>query len=114
MVVAFLRTEAGECPVEEFLDGLFPKDAQKVLWVFRLIERLERVPTSYLKKLVGTDEIWEVRAQGTRQAFRVLSFLQGDRLWLMNGYSKKSRRTDAREIRRAEGMRREFIVRHGD
>lgn len=114
MVVEFLRTEAGECPVEEFLDRLAPKDAQKVPCVLRLIERLERVPASYLKKLVGTEGIWEVRAQGTRQTFRILSFRHGDGLWVMNGYSKKSRRTDAQEVRRAERMRRGFITRQGD
>jgi len=111
--VRFLRTKAGKCPVEEFLDGLAAKDAQKVLWVFRLIERLERVPTWYLKKLVGTEEIWEVRAQGTGQTFRILGFRYGERLWLTNGYSKKSRRTDAREVQRAERMRRDFITRQG-
>ena len=114
MVIGFLRTEGGGCPVEDFLDGLAPKDAQKVLWVFRLIESLERVPTTYLKKLTGSQEIWEVRAQGARQACRALAFRHGDTLWVMNGYSKKSGRTDARGIRRADRMRRDFIVRQGD
>ncbi|MGH7942970.1 MAG: helix-turn-helix domain-containing protein [Limisphaerales bacterium] len=32
--VQFYRTSAGACPVEEFLDSLNAKQAQKVLWVF--------------------------------------------------------------------------------
>lgn len=111
MVIEFLRTEGGGCPVENFLDELDPRDAQKVLWVFRLIEHLERTPKTYLEKLTGTEEIWAVRIQGTRQTYRILGFRHGDALWLTNGYSKKSRRTDAREIARAERLRRDFLRR---
>ena len=111
MDVRFLRTAEGECPVEDFLDDLSPKDAQKALWVFRLIERQERIPTTYLKKLADTEEIWEVRIQGTRQTYRILAFRQRGQLWLMNGFSKKSRRTDPRQITRAESLRQDFIAR---
>ena len=111
--VRFLRTAEGKCPLEEFLGGLSPKDAQKVLWVFRLIERLDRVPTAYLKKLAGSEEIWEVRVQGSSQIYRVFSFFNRDDLWVLHGYSKKGRRTEPREIRRAERLRRDFTARHG-
>jgi phage-related protein len=114
MIIRFLRTEDGKCPAEGFLDGLVPKDAKKVLWVFRLIERLDRVPRTYLRKLPGTEEIWEIRIQGTRQIYRVLCFAQHADLWVMHGYSKKSRRTDAQQIARAERMRRDFIASQGD
>ncbi len=35
--LAFYRTEKGQCPVEEFLDSLPSKVAQKVTWVLKLI-----------------------------------------------------------------------------
>jgi len=44
------------------LDELNATQAQKVLWVLKLIEELEDVPTQYFKKLVNTDDIWKVRA----------------------------------------------------
>lgn len=91
------------------MDSLSAKDAQKVTWVLRLIERLERTPTSYLKKLTGSEEIWEVRIQSSGQSFRIMAFFDGDDLWLMHGFSKKGRRTDPREIRRAERMRRDHL-----
>ena len=96
--------------LEGFLDGLPPKDAQKALWVFRLIERIERVPITYLRKLTGTEEIWEVRIQGTRQIYRVLGFRHRETLWLTNGYSKKSRRTDRQQIAKADRSRANFIT----
>jgi len=54
--IIFYRTEEGRCPVEEFLDSLQAKEAQKVLWVLRIIEELELVPTQYFKKLTDSGE----------------------------------------------------------
>ena len=59
--IIFYRTESGKCPVEEFLDSLPAKEAQKVTWVLKIIEELPRVPRQYFKKLSNTDDIWEVR-----------------------------------------------------
>lgn len=112
MRIRFLRSEDGSCGAEDFLDALPPKDAQKALWVLRLIEHLDRVPTTYLKKLQGTEEIWEVRIQGTRQTYRILGFLDQQALWLTNGYSKKDSRTDRREISRAETLRAHHLGPH--
>ena len=89
-VVRFLRTAEGKCPVGEFLGVISPKDAQKVLWVFRLIERLDRVPTVYLRKLAGSEEIWEIRVQGSRQVYRVFSFFNRDVLWVLHGTPRRA------------------------
>ena len=59
--VIFYETVTGKCPVEDFLDSLSSKQAQKVAWVFRLIEEVPSVPQKYLKKLVNTGDIWKVR-----------------------------------------------------
>jgi len=111
--IEFYRTENGKCPVEEFLDLLNDKEAQKVLWVLRLIERLDRVPSKYFKKLVNTDEIWECRVSTHTGTYRFFSFFfKGNRLIVTHGYSKKTQKTDKREIRRAEKYRQEFLNRH--
>ena len=111
--VEFYRTEDGKCPVEEFLDSLSNKESQKVLWVLRLIERLDRVPSKYFKKLVNTDEIWECRVSTHAGIDRLFSFFfQGNRLIVTHGYSKKTQKTNPREIRRAEKYRQEFLIRH--
>jgi hypothetical protein len=57
--VAFYRTAEGRCPIKEFLDSLPAKVAQKVAWVLSLLEDLSIVPSSYFKKLAGTEEIWD-------------------------------------------------------
>ena len=59
--VLFYKTADGKCPVQEFIDSLPGKVAQKIIWVLRLLEDLEIVPSFYSKKLVRTDEICECR-----------------------------------------------------
>ena len=66
--IIFYRTKSGKCPVEEFLESLQPKEAQKV----------------------GRD---------------------GDTLILTHGYSKKSQKTDAKQIKRAENYRQDYLAR---
>lgn len=51
--VIFYKTADGKCPVQEFLDTLYGKVAQKVLWTLSLLEDLEIVPSIYFKKLRG-------------------------------------------------------------
>jgi phage-related protein len=110
--IIFYKTDDGKCPVEEFLDSLRPKVAQKVLWVLRLIEELDRVPSQYFKKLTGTEEIWESRIRTQSSTYRVFSFfVDGDTLVLTHGYSKKTRKTDSKQIKRAEGYRRDYLSR---
>ncbi len=47
--IIFYRTDTGKCYIEEFLDTLSGKEAQKVIWVFKLIEEFENVHKKYLK-----------------------------------------------------------------
>jgi len=35
--ILFYKTDSERCPVEDFIDSLSGKQAQKVLWVLRLI-----------------------------------------------------------------------------
>ena len=106
--IDFYRTRSGRCPVEEFLDALTSKQAQKVAWVLQLIEELEVVPTQYFKKLVNTEDIWEVRIQQGGNIFRLLGFFDGATLIILTqGFAKKSQKTPLDEIRLAESRKRD-------
>lgn len=81
-------------------------------WVLRLVEDLDGVPTQYLKKLVNTDEIWEVRVQFAGDIFRLLGFFEGEALVILtNGFTKKTQKTPATEIEVAETRKRDYLVR---
>ena len=70
------------------------------------------VPRQYFKKLGGTDDVWEVRADFGGDAFRLLGFWDGgSRIILTNGFAKKSPKTPAREIELAEQRKRDYQTR---
>jgi len=110
--IQFYRTAAGACPVEEFLDSLGAKQAQKVLWVLRAARELPRVPQQYFKKPEGTGDLWEVRAEFGGDAFRLLGFWDEGRLIILtNGFAKKTQKTPEREIVLAEQRKRDHLNR---
>ena len=110
--IVFYRTDSERCPVEDFLDSLSGKQAQKVLWVLRLIQELDSVPSQYLKKLVNTDDIWEVRVQVGNNIFRLLGFFDNDNLIVLtNGFVKKTQKTPSQEIELAEQRKRDYLSR---
>ena len=110
--IHFYRTESGLCPVEEFLYSLSAKQAQKVAWVLQLIEEINIVPVQYFKKLVSTDDIWEVRIQVGNNIFRILGFLDDDRLVVLNhAFQKKTQKTPKKEIKIAEERKKDYLSR---
>jgi phage-related protein len=110
--VRFYTTAAGRCPVQEHLDDLPDKTVQKIAWVLRVIRDLERVPANYFKKLVNTDDIWEVRVDVGHNTFRLLGFLDGRELIVLtNSFQKKTQQTPSAEIRLAEERKADYLKR---
>jgi phage-related protein len=83
-----------------------------VLWVLKLIQEMDVVPSVYFKKLVNTEGIWEARITIAGNIFRLLGFLT-DRSFvvLTNGFQKKSQDTPRSEIELAENRKRDFLRR---
>jgi len=110
--IHFYRPESGACPIEEFLDSLSGKQSQKVAWVLQLIEEMEIIPVQYFKKLVNTDDLWEVRVQAGNNIFRLLGFLDGNQLIVLNhGFQKKTQKTPKKEIQVAEARKKDYLNR---
>ncbi|SNX59676.1 Phage-related protein [Nitrosomonas ureae] len=110
--IHFYRSESGACPVEDFLDSLSGEQVQKVTWVLQLIEDLEVIPAQYFKKLVNTDDLWEVRIQAGNNIFRLLGFLEGKQVVILNhAFQKKTQKTPAKEILIAEARKKEYLKR---
>ncbi|MEW5980262.1 MAG: type II toxin-antitoxin system RelE/ParE family toxin [Acidobacteriota bacterium] len=80
--------------------------------VLRLVEELDIVPQQYLKKLVGSESIWEIRSQIGGNSYRLLGFFDGSTLLVLtSGFSKKQQNAPTQEIELAERRRREYISR---
>ena len=110
--VNFYRTASGKCPVQDYLDTLTDVQAKKVSWVLRLIREIDHVPANYFKKLVNTDDIWEVKVDVGKDTFRLLGFFCGhDLIILTNSFQKKSQKTPVMEIQLAEKRKKEYLGR---
>lgn len=110
--ISFYRAASGKCPVEEYLDSMPDEQAAKITWVLKLIRELDQVPSKYLKKLVNTDNIWEVRINARGNTFRLLGFFDGPELIILtNSFQKKSRKTPAKEIKLAQKRKKDYLRR---
>ena len=110
--IVFYTTATGRCPVQKHLDELPDKVVQKIAWVLRLVRDLEYVASNYLKKLVNTDDLWEIRVDIGGNSFRLLGFFDGsDLIVLTNAFRKKTQQTPTREIRLAEQRKADYLKR---
>ena len=98
--------------MQEHLDELPDRAVRKVAWVLRIVRDLERVPANYLKKLVNTEDIWEVRVDAGRNTFRLLGFFDRQELIVLtNSFQKKTQETPPAEIRLAEERKADYLRR---
>jgi len=92
--IRFYETASGQKPIEDFLDKLSPKQAQKVTWVLKLIEDLERIPSIYFKKMINTEDLWEVRVAVGSNIFRLICFFDGPNVVVLaHAFQKKTQKT---------------------
>jgi len=94
------RTAAGARPVRDFLVGLSDADAAAVIAAMVAV-RLQGLRAA--RHLTG--DIYEVRADGNHQTFRILFANEGRAghiLLSLEGFSKKTQKTPPDKIRLAE------------
>lgn len=110
--IQFYETETGNSPVIEFLEDLPPKEAQKAAWVLKLVEELPIIPSKYFKKLVSTQDLWEVRIASGSNIYRILGFFDGETLIVLNhAFQKKTQKTPKHAIKIAEKRKKEYLMR---
>ena len=110
--IQFYKTISGKSPVEEFLDSLSSKQAQKVIWVLNLIEEMNMIPRQYFKKMINTDDIWEVRVKIGSNIFRLLGFFDGAKLIVIShAFQKKTQKTPKQAIELAEKRKQDYFRR---
>ena len=93
-------------------NAITSKQAQKVTWVLGLIEELPSIPSKYLKKLINTDNIWEVRIKFGSNIFRLLGFFDASQLVVLNhAFQKKTQKIPRQIIQIAEKRKRDYFTR---
>lgn len=94
------RTAAGRRPIKEFIDGLSDIDAAAVVAAMRDVRETGLAAARHLR-----GDIYEVRADGDRQTYRILFAPEGRRsrvLLALEAFSKKTQKTPPEKIRLAE------------
>ena len=92
------RTAAGGRPVNEFLDSLTDYQAAAVVAAMKDVAQNGLVAARHLR-----GEVYEVRAEAERQAFRVLFAQETSFILLsLSGFQKKRQRTPPDDIALAE------------
>jgi phage-related protein len=94
---------------EDFLTKQPVKVQDKIFKILEAIETLERIPTNYLKYLVGTNGLYEARIQLGNDIWRIFCFFDNGRLViLLNGFQKKTQKTPKSEIEKAKILMDEY------
>ena len=94
---------------EKFFVEQRQKVKDKIIWTFRLIEDVKQVPETYLKHIIGTDGLYEVRVQSGSDIFRIFCFFDdGQLVVLANGFQKKTQKTPKSEIEKALKIKKEY------
>lgn len=98
---------------KEYFDEFFkeqpPKVRDKIIKILDIIEQIERIPTTYLKYIEGTNGLFEVWAQLGNNIFRIFCFFDGHKLVvLLTGFQKKTQKTPKEEIAKAVRLMVEY------
>jgi phage-related protein len=76
------------------------------------LEDLGMPPSTYFKKLTGTDGIWEYRVQYGSNIYRIFCFFDTHSVVVLtHGLIKKTQKTLMQKIERAESYGKDFLSR---
>lgn len=94
---------------EDFIAQQPIKVQDKIFKILEAIETLERIPTTYLKLIVGTNGLYEARIQLGSDIWRVFCFFdRGKLVILLNGFQKKTQKTPSNEIEKAKQLMKDY------
>ena len=95
---------------EEFLLVQPIKVQDKIFKIIEAIETLERIPSNYLKSIVGTKGLYEVRIQLASNIWRIFCFFDNEKLViLLNAFQKKQEKTPKDEIDKANKLMNKYF-----
>ena len=94
---------------EDFFAKQERKVQDKIIKVLDIIEQIDRIPSTYLKYIEGTNGLFEVRVKLGTNIFRIFCFFDGNKfVILLSGFQKKTQKTPKGEIERAIRLMSEY------
>ncbi len=94
----------------EFYQNQDNKVKGKIQYVFELIKQVDRVPEKFLKHLIGTNGLYEIRIEHQSNIYRIFCcFDKGKLVVLFNGFQKKTQKTPKNEIDKAKNLMQDYF-----
>ncbi|HBH22963.1 MAG TPA: addiction module toxin RelE [Cytophagales bacterium] len=98
---------------KDYFESFLKKQTQKfqdmIYKILEAIETLERIPENYLKRLTGTEGLYEARIRLGSNIWRVFCFFDGEKLViLLSGFPKKAQKTPKKELEKAIRLMNEY------
>lgn len=87
---------------------------EKIGYVFRVIETVDKVSEKFLKHIEGTDGLYEIRIEVGRNIYRIFCcFDKGNLVVLFNAFKKKAQKIPKHEIELAEKLKTAYFTLKG-
>lgn len=87
---------------------------EKIGYVFRVIETVDKVSEKFLKHIEGTDGLYEIRIELGSNIYRIFCcFDRGNLVVLFNAFQKRTQKTPRQEIELAEKLKNEYFTSKG-
>lgn len=115
MKITFYKKEDGTKPVGKYINSLETKHKAKIIWEIDLLEKYGfDLKEPYVKPIKGEayKKMYELRIQFSTEISRIFYFYEtGDGFVMLHGYTKKSNKTDKRELDIAKSYKEDYIRR---
>ena len=83
---------------------------EKIGYVFRVIETVDKVSEKFLKHIEGSDGLYEIRIESGSNIYRIFCcFDRGNLVVLFSGFQKKTQKTPRQEIEKAVKIKEEYF-----
>ena len=103
-LIEYYKNPHGKKPVEDFIKGLPLIKQANIIRVLDLVEEYGiQLGQPYMKKIEG--KIWELRPGSERILYFIFT---GRKFILLNGFTKKTRKTPKKEIKTAKKRLKEY------
>lgn len=98
-------------PVLDFLRSLSPKEQAKVLREIELLEEFGlALGMPHIRKMHGTDDIWELRIKHSSNNFRIFYFCVTDnRFVLLHAIRKTTSKTPIKDLSLASARKKRYL-----
>ena len=103
--VSFFRTDAGRVPVRQWLNSLDAVDRKAIGEDIRLVQFGWPLGMPLVRKM--EERLWEIRSHLSKgRTARLLFTVGGNKMILLHGFIKKSRRIPQKDLNLARNRRR--------